>query len=164
MSVESPGAVRTFTCSNCGATTSFDAASQTLRCPFCGTQMATQTTGAAVPTITAPRYVLPFKLDKDASIATVRDWLGDSFFAPSDLKTRSALDRGQGTYVPFWRFDADTDSDWEGEVSQTHTRQVARTFTGVRASLNQLSDRYLWPGGGDPVNRLIREIQQRTDR
>ena len=35
---------------------------------------------------------------------------------------------------------------------------VARTFTGVRASLNQLSDRYLWPGGGDTVNRLIREV------
>jgi hypothetical protein len=42
--------------------------------------------------------------------------------------------------------------------------EVARSFTGVRASLNQLSDRYLWPGGGDPVNRLIREIQHRTDR
>jgi hypothetical protein len=41
---------------------------------------------------------------------------------------------------------------------------VARTFTGVRASLNQLSDRYMWPGGGDPVNRLIREMQHRTDR
>lgn len=129
MSVESPGAVQTFTCPTCGATTSFDAASQTLRCPFCGTQMATRTSGAAVPTITAPRYVLPFKLDKDTSIAKIRDWLGDSFFAPGDLKSRSALDRGQGTYVPFWRFDADTDSDWEGEVSQTHTRQVARTIT-----------------------------------
>jgi len=35
---------------------------------------------------------------------------------------------------------------------------VARRFTDVRASLNRLSDRYLWPGGGDPVNRLIREV------
>lgn len=35
---------------------------------------------------------------------------------------------------------------------------VARSFTGVRASLNHLSDRFLWPGGGHPVNRLIREI------
>jgi hypothetical protein len=42
--------------------------------------------------------------------------------------------------------------------------EVADNFTGVRASLNQLSDRYLWPGGGDPVDRLIREIQHRTDR
>jgi DNA-directed RNA polymerase subunit RPC12/RpoP len=131
MSTESPGSVQTFTCSNCGATTSFDAGSQTLRCPFCGTQMAVRATGAAVPTITAPQYVLPFKLDKDTSISKVREWLGDSFFAPGDLKSRSALDRGQGTYVPFWRFDADCDSDWEGEVSRTQTRQVARTFTNA---------------------------------
>jgi hypothetical protein len=40
---------------------------------------------------------------------------------------------------------------------------IARHFTGVRASLNQLSDRILWPGGGDPVNRLIREVSQRHD-
>ncbi len=129
MGVGSLGSVQTFTCSNCGATTSFDAGSQTLRCPFCGTQMAVRATGAAVPTITAPQFVLPFKLDKDASIAKVRDWLGDSFFAPGDLKSRSSLDRGQGTYVPFWRFDADCDSEWEGEISQTKTRQVARSFT-----------------------------------
>ena len=40
---------------------------------------------------------------------------------------------------------------------------MARAFTPVRASLNQLSDRYLWLGGGDPVNRLIRAITHRTD-
>jgi hypothetical protein len=91
--------------------------------------MAVRASGAAVKTITAPQYVLPFTLDKDASATKVREWLGDSFFAPGDLKNRSALDRGQGTYVPFWRFDADTQSDWEGEVSQTHTRQVARMVT-----------------------------------
>ena len=42
--------------------------------------------------------------------------------------------------------------------------EVARNFTSVRASLNQLSDRYLWPGGGDPVNRLLREVSQGHDR
>ena len=41
---------------------------------------------------------------------------------------------------------------------------IARSFTGVRAALNQLSDRYLWPGGGNPVNRLIREVTHRVDR
>ena len=40
---------------------------------------------------------------------------------------------------------------------------VARRFSGVRAALNRLSDRYLWPGGGDPVNRLIREVTQRVE-
>ena len=121
-------APHTYTCANCGATTSFDPNAKTLRCPFCGSQIAVSATAAAA-TVTAPQYVLPFKLDKDASTAHVREWLGSSFFAPSDLKNRSAFDKGQGAYVPFWRFDADASSNWEGEVSQTHTRQVQRSFT-----------------------------------
>jgi hypothetical protein len=42
--------------------------------------------------------------------------------------------------------------------------EMGRHFTEVRASLNQLSDRFLWPGGGDPVNRLIREVTHHTER
>jgi hypothetical protein len=41
---------------------------------------------------------------------------------------------------------------------------VARSFTGVRTALNRLSDRYLWPRGGDPVNRILWEVTQRVDR
>lgn len=35
---------------------------------------------------------------------------------------------------------------------------VGRAFGRVRGALNQVSDRYLWPGGGDPVGRLLRSI------
>lgn len=35
---------------------------------------------------------------------------------------------------------------------------VARHFSGVRTALNQVSDRYLWRGSGDPVGRLLREV------
>jgi DNA-directed RNA polymerase subunit RPC12/RpoP len=129
--VDATSALQTYTCSNCGATTSFDPKNQTLRCPFCGAQMAVNATaaGANVPASIA-QFVLPFTLDKNQSSEKIRDWLGGSFFAPSDLKSRSALEKGQGTYIPFWRFDADADSSWEGEVSQTHTRQVMRQVTG----------------------------------
>ena len=41
---------------------------------------------------------------------------------------------------------------------------LGRHFTGVRTSLNQLADRYLWPGGTNPVNRLIREVTHQVDR
>lgn len=43
-------------------------------------------------------------------------------------------------------------------------RDAARSFTGVRTALNRLSDRYLWPRGGDLVNRILREVTQRVDR
>ena len=41
---------------------------------------------------------------------------------------------------------------------------IARHFTGVRTSLNHLSDQILWPGGGDPVNRLLREVTHGMSR
>lgn len=39
---------------------------------------------------------------------------------------------------------------------------VAREFAGVRRALNQVADRYLWPGAGDPVERLLREVVRRA--
>lgn len=39
---------------------------------------------------------------------------------------------------------------------------VARQFAGVRVALNRISDRYFWPGAGDPVERLLREVAGRT--
>jgi hypothetical protein len=138
MSVSSGGAVETFTCQNCGATTSFDPGTSTLRCPFCGTQLAVEADAAAAE-ITVDHFVLPFRIQREDSQQQIREWLGSSFWAPSDLKNRSALDRGQGSYIPFWRLDADTHSEWEGEISQTHTRQVPRT----RQTAEGKSERYM---------------------
>lgn len=129
MTAGTQGTVETYTCSNCGATTSFDPSSRTLRCPFCGTEMAVRATAAAV-NLTVDQFVLPFKLEKNDSEEKIRRWLGSSFWAPGDLKNRSSLDLGQGIYIPFWRFDADTFSHWEGEISKTHTRQAQKTRTG----------------------------------
>lgn len=41
-------------------------------------------------------------------------------------------------------------------------RGVSRRFSDVRAALNTISDRYLWPDAGDPVTRLLREISGRA--
>lgn len=41
-------------------------------------------------------------------------------------------------------------------------KAVARQFAGVRIALNRISDRYFWPGAGDPVERLLREVAGRT--
>ena len=126
MQAASPESVETYSCSNCGATTSFDPGTRTLRCPFCGTEMAVRASAAA-SVLDVDQFVLPFKMMKDDAAQSIRHWLGSSIWSPGDLKSRSAIEHGQGIYVPFWRFDADASSIWEGEVSRTHTRQVERT-------------------------------------
>ena len=37
---------------------------------------------------------------------------------------------------------------------------VANQFSAVRTALNRISDRHFWPGSGNPVGRLLREISQ----
>ena len=39
-------------------------------------------------------------------------------------------------------------------------QSVADHFRGVRVALNRISDRVLWPAGGNPVSRLLREVEQ----
>ena len=38
---------------------------------------------------------------------------------------------------------------------------VATQFSAVRTALNRISDRYFWPGKGDSISRLLREITGR---
>ncbi len=46
-----------------------------------------------------------------------------------------------------------------GELGlDTVLRDVANQFSAVRTALNRISDRYFWPGAGDPVGRLLREV------
>ena len=41
---------------------------------------------------------------------------------------------------------------------ERHLRSVSDHFSGARVALNRISDRYLWRSGGNPVNRLLREV------
>lgn len=40
---------------------------------------------------------------------------------------------------------------------------ASRDFGRLRGALNRVSDRYLWPGGSDPVGRLLREVGNSGD-
>lgn len=146
METASGTSVDSYTCPNCGATTSFAPGTRSLRCPFCGTELSVRSSAAAAGRH-ENAFVLPFKLDKDASSARIREWLGGGFFSPGDLKSRSAVERGQGTYVPFWRLDADAHSEWEGEISETRTRQVQRAVRDQDGTTRQamVDERYqIW--------------------
>ncbi len=125
-----PG-VRTFTCPNCGATQTFDPSQRSLVCPFCGTPVVLDqdkaAPGADVPADS--RFIVPFAVPQERSVAALREWLGGSFFAPNDLKSRAALDAGKGVYIPFYRFECAVHSNWSGEYSQTQYRTQMVTVT-----------------------------------
>lgn len=156
METASGSSVNSYTCPNCGATTTFAPGTLTLRCPFCGTELQVRSSAAAAKSY-EQAFILPFKLDRDTSAAKLREWLGGGFFAPGDLKSRSAIANGQGTYIPFWRLDADAHSIWEGEISETRTRRVQRAVRDPDGSTRQamVDERYqVWhPRSGEHDGR-----------
>ncbi len=77
-----------FLCQGCGASMSYDASAQTLRCPFCGSEQLQQQQDAKV--LSADR-VVPFAVDHQAAEGLLRPWLGNGFWRPGDLASASVL-------------------------------------------------------------------------
>ncbi|WP_171173750.1 TFIIB-type zinc finger domain-containing protein [Ruegeria sp. HKCCD8929] len=114
---------RVLTCTNCAAQVEFDPDTHAAECPFCATPVVTDT---GINRHIKPRGVLPFALDERSAHKAMSDWLGGLWFAPNGLKDYARKGRRmQGIYVPYWTFDADTQTAYRGERGvvyyETHT-------------------------------------------
>lgn len=109
-------ATHNFTCRGCGASMSYDASAQTLRCPFCGgerleKQPDTKTIG--------PSRVVPFTVDRAQAHQITREWLGQGFWRPSDLTEAAMVTKMAAVYVPYWVFRCRTHTYWTADTSDT---------------------------------------------
>ncbi len=113
---EQQASVMSFRCESCGASMSYDASAQTLRCPFCGSkQLASQKDARTLK----PNAVVPFQIDRQQADAALRKFLATGFFRPGDAVQNSILRDVTQVYVPFWIFEATTSTYWTGDTSQT---------------------------------------------
>ncbi len=144
-------------CSACGAEVSFSPEMASDRCPFCGVPIVT--TGGSTKAI-KPKSLLPFKVERDQATGFFKCWLKGLWFAPNDLKAYADTEeRLQGLYVPYWTYDCDTTTAYQGErgddywetesytaiengKSVRRTRQVRKTrWTHVRGVVwNEFDD------------------------
>src|SRR5436190_18619010 len=88
-----------FECQGCGASMSYDASAQTLRCPFCGSTKLEEQKDAKT---LRPQSVVPFATDQAAALAQLRQWLGSSFWRPGDLAAAAEVTTLTQVFVPYW--------------------------------------------------------------
>ncbi len=105
-----------FQCSGCGASMSYDASAQTLRCPFCGSAKLNEQNDTKV---VKPQWVVPFEINHNEADAIMRKWLGSSFWRPSDLAKTAVVTKMTSVYVPYWIFSARTFTYWTADTSHT---------------------------------------------
>lgn len=117
---------RVISCPNCAAQTEFDSDTHAAECPFCATPVVTDT---GVHRHIKPRGLLPFALEESEARTALTSWLGSLWFAPNGLKEYARKGRKMnGIYVPYWTFDADTKSSYNGQRGTDYyeTRTVMR--------------------------------------
>jgi hypothetical protein len=125
-------------CARCGAVVTFVPPEVAGECAFCGAQIVAQPK-AADPMV-APEGVLPFGIPPERARASIKEWLATRWFAPNALKTMARQESVGGVYLPFWTYDAETQSDYTGQrgeyyyVTETYTDRDAqgRTVTRTR--------------------------------
>ena len=100
--------LRSFNCSSCGAQLLVDQMTAVTSCPYCGNN-------AVVPgqlsDMLKPDYVIPFKLDKDAAVAALKNYYQGKKFLPNGFTDGNHIEEIQGVYVPFWLYSGSGSAD-----------------------------------------------------
>jgi DNA-directed RNA polymerase subunit RPC12/RpoP len=130
-------------CAACGAGVALPAGETAGKCPFCGSSLFAPR--ASTEPWLVPEGVIPFATDREQAGSAIRSWIASRWFAPSALRRLVRTEGAQGVYLPFWTFDAATESEYTGERGrhywetqsyterdasgrvQTRTRRVQRT-------------------------------------
>ena len=149
---------RTIHCDNCGADVEFDDKTHAGACPFCASPVVTETSANRH---IKPKGVLPFELTERAARDAMNDWLGGLWFAPSGLKDYARAGRPMdGLYVPYWTYDAQTESDYRGQRGVVYyvTQRVPVQVDGKTVMQNRQVPKVRWSPVRGRVARFFDDV------
>ena len=127
-------------CSGCGSLVAFIPPDIAGICTFCGAAIIAEPHQA--DPVLAPQGVLPFAITRDQALAATKDWIAKRWFAPNALRRFALAKVIQGTYLPFWTYDAHSDSFYEGQRGvhyyETQTYQQRNAQGGMETRTRQI--------------------------
>ncbi|HEY0160513.1 MAG TPA: zinc ribbon domain-containing protein [Thermoanaerobaculia bacterium] len=137
-------------CKRCGAHTTLDPHVSASSCAFCGTTAVVESPPNA--NVVRPEGLLPFRYSRELAISSFRTWLSGLWLRPNDLKSASRVSSMQGAYIPFWTFDAVTDSWWTAEAGHYY-------YVTVRRGGKTVSERRVrWEPASGTLHRFFDDV------
>ncbi|MEA3417988.1 MAG: primosomal protein N' (replication factor Y) - superfamily II helicase [Campylobacterota bacterium] len=141
---------KTIVCSKCGSSFTLTPYSISSNCPYCGTPAITD----FVQDIT-PQSLLPFQVTQKEAKERFKRWIGSLWFAPSAF-TRyfNGKKKLQGYYLPYWTYDSDTITRYQGMRGDTYYVTVTRTVVrnGRQERIQVQEPRIRWTSASGTVS------------
>jgi DNA-directed RNA polymerase subunit RPC12/RpoP len=106
-------------CRSCGGQISLPDGALTAACPFCSSNKVIH--HAAAQDALRPRFLIPFQIDEARCQQIGREWLGDSWLVPKELRRLASVSTFTPLYLPFWTFGSTSDATWRAQVGRTET-------------------------------------------
>ncbi len=127
-------------CPNCGARVELAATQRAATCPFCDTPLVRET---ASDRHIKPAALLPFAWTEARAKQAMRDWLGSLWFAPNGLQAYARAGRPMsGVYVPYWTFDARSDTAYLGQRGDNYTVRERAVVNGKPTTVTRVKVRW----------------------
>lgn len=112
-------------CPDCGAGLVFEPPDVAGRCPFCAANLAVAQTRLASPTL-SPEGIVPFQCDRATARKQLQKWLKGRWLAPFGFSQLVQPDKMEGVYLPFWAYDFQTTTHYDGERGTYYYRNNER--------------------------------------
>ena len=100
--------IKVHICQSCGGEIIGDENSVATECVYCGSPTIITEN---ISGVNRPKYVIPFKLDKNAAKEKLKAFYKGKRLLPDEFSKKKHIDSIKGLYVPFWLFDGDVDAD-----------------------------------------------------
>lgn len=132
-------------CKDCGASVIFAPADASKCCAFCNSPIVVQPKSA--DHIVAPQGIHRFLISAEEAQKTVYDWAENLLVLPGELHRNFALEKLNGVYLPFWKFEAGSQT-----IYQLYGHTQFHTKGGVFGTEDKLVQ--LLEGDNDPDSQL----------
>lgn len=132
-------AKKTVICKACGAESVYDALEISAECPFCGSNQVME---ASDQNTMAPGGVVPFQISDKQASDLFKGWIRHKWFCPKLAKESAKAKHFKGIYLPFWTFDAMTNSKYRGEFGRDKVKKKSNGETQIETTWHPVKGSY----------------------
>jgi predicted Zn-ribbon and HTH transcriptional regulator len=138
---------QTVKCPGCGAASQLPQNVTADRCPFCAAPLIAA--DAYAHRSIQPKAIAPFEIKDGDARSRFKQWIDSLWFAPNALKKAYRAESGlKGIYLPYWTYDANTDTPYVGERGEIYFETEVYEEDGQRKT-RQVERIRWWPAAGD---------------
>ncbi len=141
-------------CSGCGSRIMIEPENVKAHCAFCGASKVNQE--AYDRNFIQPAGIIPFLVTAGEGADAFNKWIRRGWFHPNALKRLAKMDALHGVYLPFWTYNAQTESQWRGEAG-TYYYVTERVYINGKWQTRQVRKvRWRWRSGH--LSHFFREV------